>query len=49
MPVLINPYGPAILENYQEKFDSLILVKTAADFGVVDSTKVDSFFRIQER
>ena len=40
MAVLIDPYGPGILENYQKKIDSLVLVKTAADFGVVDSTKV---------
>jgi hypothetical protein len=39
MPVLVNPYGPAILENYQEKIDSLVIVKEAADFGTIDSTK----------
>ncbi len=39
MPVLIDPYGPAILGNYQEKIESLIFVKDAADFGVIDSTK----------
>ncbi len=39
MPVLIDPYGPAILKNYQEKIDSLIIVKKAADFGTIDSAK----------
>jgi hypothetical protein len=39
MPVLIDPYGPAILQNYQEKINSLIIVKEAADFGTIDSTK----------
>ena len=39
MPVLIDPYGPGILDNYQKKIDSLIIVKQASDFGVIDSTK----------
>jgi hypothetical protein len=39
MSVLIDPYGPGILENYQKKIDSLIIVKQASDFGVIDSTK----------
>jgi hypothetical protein len=39
MPVLIDPYGPAILKNYQEKIQSLIFITKPEDFGTIDSTK----------
>lgn len=39
MPVLIDPYGPAILQNYQEKIESLIFITKPEDFGTIDSTK----------